>query len=310
MSKTISIGICFMLSTVSLLRAAVVDGYSLTANDRFADSVDFIGVESDWSGVGMTPAGRWATLIGPNTVISAGHFPPSGIVNFFSNNDPDETPVQREIVGGRRIENTDIWVGCLDELVPNTITPFAIATEMLNSGNFASSSYASAHAFVVGRSPSTHPVVQDMTVGQNVVVGYGENDVFRSGLGSNVDSLSFVFDRQNLIAGLPNPDYVDFESHLEVGDSGAPLLVARDGELVLIGVNSFITQADNLVSHASYVGNESDEIHQYVQHCLSQIPEPESQTMFLFLFIVAFLKQRNRREALVGVETSQVAATL
>ena len=200
--------------------------------------------------------------------------------------------MQRTIVSGERIAETDLWVGCLGETVPDSIATYAIATDLLTSNNFASWTHAGGEAFVVGRSPNSHTTTQNVAVGKNTLVGFGENDVYDSGLGSDVDSLSLVYDRPEYIPGEPNPNYIEFEAHLEVGDSGAPLFAVVDGQLVLLGVNSFITETTSIASHVSYVGNQSDTIHSFSEECAATVPEPEMVFPLLCLGLLPILRRR------------------
>ena len=273
--------------------AAVIDGYEQARNDRFVADGSFIGDGFDWSGVGLSERARWGTLVGPNTVISAGHFAPSGNISFYAEDDPESELVQRTIVRGERIAETDLWVGCLGEAVPDSITTYTIATDLLTSGNFSSWAQAGSEVFLVGRSPSAHIETQDVAVGRNTIVAFGEDDVFQSGLGVDLDSIGLVYDRPEFIPGEPNPNYVEFEAHLEVGDSGAPLFAVVDGQLVLLGVNSFITETNSIASHASYVGNQSDAIHSISSECAAAVPEPEMAIPLLCLGVLVTLRRRS-----------------
>jgi len=255
--------------------AAVIDGYEMATNDRFAQSPNFIGAAHDWSGVGMTTGGRWATLIGSNTIVSAGHFQPSGRINFFPGTDPSVSAVRRDIIDGQRIADTDLWLGCLDDSAPDQIAVYDYTTTALTPATYSEWDHASATAFVVGRSAGSYPTVQDQAVGRNKIVAYSNNDPFNSGLGESVDTLNLVYD-PIAFGSITNPNYVAFESLLEVGDSGAPLFVDMDGDLVLLGINSFVMTTTSTTSHVSYLGNEADQVQSFVTHCIQQVPEPGS----------------------------------
>lgn len=278
----------------SLGHAAVIDGYDLEQNDRFVAEASFIGEDFDWSGVGITDRGRWGTLIGPNTVISAGHFAPSGSISFYADNRPGGAATERTIATGEQIADTDLWVGCLSQAVPDSIATYSIVTDLLTTNNFGAWTHAGGEAYIVGRSPSPHEITQNVAIGKNTIVGYGENDVFDSGLGTNVDTLGLVYDRPEFIPGFPNPDYIEFESHLEVGDSGAPLFAEVNGELVILGINSFITETTSIASHVSYVGNQSDTIHALNAECVAAIPEPRLATPLLLAAICVIFRLRRR----------------
>ncbi len=274
------------------IQAAVIDDYSAVENDRYANSSNFIGASHDLSGIGMTPGGRWATLIGPNTVISANHLRPSGMVMFYPGNDSSADPVVLRITEGQRIGDTDLWVGCLDQIVPSSITPFRFATESLTTASFADSLLRDAEVYMTGRSPSVYPAVLDQAIGKNAVTAYTEDS--SAGLGSNVDTLRMVYDAAVSTGATANEEYLPFETYFEPGDSGGPLFAEIEGELILLGVNSFVTtdvQGTVTGSHASYVGNESDEANEFIDFCLSSVPEPASGGM-LILGLLLLLGQR------------------
>jgi len=88
-----------LAASIALLSTAhtamLVDNYTSATNDRFQNSDDpdqFILSSYDLTGVGQDSNGRWATLIGSNTIISANHFRPSGVVTFYASNDQGATP--------------------------------------------------------------------------------------------------------------------------------------------------------------------------------------------------------------------------
>ena len=263
--------------------AAVIDDFAPTTNDRFANATDFIGRGLDWSGVGMTSSGRWATLIGPNTVISANHFPPSGVISFFPGNDSTAPAIELSVTDGFRLGQTDLWLGCLNQQAPDSIRSYPHTTETLTVSNFADSILHEVSAFMLGRSPSLFPTVLDQSIGRNTIDDFVENT--RANLGANVDTLRLVYDAATSAGNVDNPAYGSHETYLQVGDSGAPLFLEQDGELLLLGVNSFVVTggANSSVteSHASYVGNESDEVESTIQFCLSTVPEPGSGLLWL-----------------------------
>ena len=119
-------------AVLPLEAAIIIDNYSSAANDRFqdADSPDqFIVSSLDLSGVGQDANGRWATLIGPNTIISANHFKPTGSVFFHPGNDPAAPGVEVGISSDvERIANTDLWLARLESHVPSQIMAIEYAT--------------------------------------------------------------------------------------------------------------------------------------------------------------------------------------
>ena len=102
-----------LLSGEFIAADVVIDNYSSAVNDRFqsADAPDQFFVPFDLSGVGQDASGRWATLIGPNTIISANHFAPSGSISFYPDNTNTTAAIQIAITSdAQRIGSTDLWL--------------------------------------------------------------------------------------------------------------------------------------------------------------------------------------------------------
>lgn len=119
-------GLFAILSLLPALKAAIqIDSYSSPIHNRFEDSDDpdqFFLSSFDFSGVGQDSNGRWATLIGENTIISANHFKPSGSISFYPDNDPASPAVTLGITSdSQRIGNSDLWLARLDSYAPTSI---------------------------------------------------------------------------------------------------------------------------------------------------------------------------------------------
>ncbi len=252
--------------------AVIIDGYTSTTNDRFANSPSFVASGYNLSGVGLTTGGRWLTLISPNVFLGAYHFPPStgDSVTFYASNDPSGVAVTRTVTAtAQRLLSSDLWIGVLNQPVPGFIEHYAYATEpIFNPGQFATSPYHNLNGFLFGRSPTSWPVSQDLAVGRNrldtwfdsITVGGTTDDA----LGARVDASG-------------DPGYVTYEAFLQSGDSGGPLFVDKtgSGHLTLTGINWFIGQDQNTgdwYNGFSYVGNYASEITAFL--ALYSVPEP------------------------------------
>ena len=279
-------------------QAAVIDSYSAATNDRFTNSSSFIASSFNLSGVGQSSSGRWATLISPNVVVSAFHFQPGTgtAINFYSSNDPSSGVVQRTVTATNvKVGSTDLWLGVLDSNVPSSIKSFKFSNTLLTgtipNGNFPidpAGIFQGNNAYLMGRSPENFPAFQSQEVGRNLITGFSENVAFEGN--SNNDSLILAYDTPG------NGSYVQYESHVVVGDSGAPLFVNINGELVLLGTNAFrLDNNDGSVfgSGINYIGNQSDFISNFIS--VNAVPEPSSIFLAAFAAMAGYVANRRRK---------------
>lgn len=285
---------CILITLLSIYTAQgaiIIDNFSSATNDRFQNNDDpdqFFLAGNDFSGVGQDSNGRWATVIGPNTIISANHFKPSGTVSFYANNDLTGSPIQFNITTDTyRIGNGDLWLARLDGFVPSTIKQYDYATEAITESNIpvqpADFSFRGETGYMTGLSPSTFPADQDQAFGTNVFDDFVVRDV--SGLGTDIGALEMNYDE----------NATSYEAFFQTGDSGAPLFRTISGGLLLLGVNSYITTDSNgnpVASYASYTGNDSEEIDNQVA-LWAAVPEPRT-TMFIVLGTLGVLVRRKR----------------
>ncbi len=278
--------------------AAVIDSYSAATNDRFTNSSNFIASSFNLSGVGQSTGGRWATLISPNVVVSAFHFLPGtgAAINFYPSNDPSSGAVQRTVTATNlKVGSTDLWLGVLDSNVPSNIKSFKFSNTLLTgtipNGNFPidpAGIFQGNNAYLMGRSPENFPAFQSQEVGRNLITGFSENVAFEGN--SNNDSLILAYDTPG------SSSYVQYESHVVVGDSGAPLFVNINGELVLLGTNAFrLDNNDGSVfgSGINYIGNQSDFISNFIS--VNAVPEPSSICLAAFAAIAGYVANRRRK---------------
>lgn len=289
--RFLSLSLCSLLFFALTMRGqTIIDGFSSSANDRYANNPSFVADAFDLSGVTLSGGGRWATLISNNVVISAQHFNPGlSSLTFYETNDPAGNSVVRQIDSVTRIGSSDIWLGVLDEPVGSSITPFSFATETVTTAaEFIAGPYAFENAYLFGRSPTSFTTSLDMAVGRNVLDGYITDFAAASANGDAV-----LATRDDPL----DPNYVAFEAFLQPGDSGGPLFADIDGKLVLVGVNWFIidrlTSSD--LSGVTYVGNYAAEIQAFIDEN-SIIPEPAATAFVMGIFVGAMLIiRRNRR---------------
>ncbi len=260
------LAVALLLTFVGTSSAHIlIVGFTDETNDRFTNSPDFVGAQFDFSGVGRGT--RWGTLISPNVVITANHAVGSATVpyQFYPGNDQSATPIERTEISRRRLGNSDLILVALDEPVTSEIAHYSFATEVLsappfdsetNTSIFAAGSLQGDEAFIVGlsetsRSPNNS--VLDQAVGRNRVTGYIQQIPF---LGGRTDAILFANDAEG------SSDFVPFETLVQGGDSGAPNFIEQNGELMFIGVNSFVSETD--FSGITYVGNYAEEITAFI----------------------------------------------
>ncbi len=200
-------------------------------NDRFLDSPTFIGTPYDWSGVGFSSGGSWATMISPTYFISATHDHPTPgqTVTFHLDNNPNGPTFTYTVssvgyqtsssqIAGASYSGSDVWLGQLTSPVASSIAKYPV--EVLPS----MSSYIGQTIWTYGYSNR---------VGKN-----------------NIDSIS-------VLNGVYTPEttqvmYFDYnatggqgpdECYLEGGDSGGPAFAVVNGSLALLGTG-FVNAVD------------------------------------------------------------------
>ncbi len=281
-----------------LFGAINIDGFSSPLHDRFSNDPSFIANGLDLSGVAIADTasgGRWATMISPNVFLSVQHasfYPANGSsVTFYANNDPLGLSATRTVLNSQRIGTSDVRIGVLDAPLPSFITYYNYATQPLEtfggpglfSEMFALSPYYLQNAYIFGRSPTAWATELDMAVGRNVL------DDFASNIDGTHDAIiAFVDDPGD-------PNYVTSEAHLQVGDSGAPLMVEDGlGNLTIVGLNWFngLTGFPEL-NGFSYVGDYATEIDAYL--AANPVPEMQSFPLVLGIAVAAVLGRRRTK---------------
>lgn len=271
--------VCLILNSLgwSVGRADIlIDNFSNDTNDRFTNSSSFVGSTYNFSGVGRN--NRWATLISSNVALTANHFAVGGTVDFFPGNNPNDAPVQLTVASTQQVGSTDLRAVVFEEHAPDSIQFYNFATEALSNTPASESnipignagSFQNLNAFMFGISPTSRTDSSiDQAIGRNRITGYAENVIF----GSNTDNDSIILEYDS-----PGDSaYTTHEAQVRGGDSGAPLFVDSEGELLLLGINSFRLDSDDATFRSSgitYTGNVATELQSIIS--ANAVPEPSS----------------------------------
>ena len=230
--------------------------------DRFINSPSFIGAQYDWSGVGRTNGGQWATMVSANYFISATHFAPGvdQTLTLYGSNDLLGPKQEVKIVGGQQILGTDLWLGQIDQ--PTNFTTYSIASP----GNLTGT-----EVYMVGVGGG------GMRLGRNTVEGYLPA-FSHPNLGASVTD-SVIYDYDTPTGGV-GPD----EAKVEGGDSGAPTFIIVNNKPVLLGIHWFQYSGGDFTNASS--GSGDSLVPQYVsainfsmggqQVLIAAVPEPGS----------------------------------
>ncbi len=274
-----AIVICLWVWQPTASRAALlISGYDPQQHDRFADSANFIGYEFDFSGVGRLAdnsgggIGPWATMISPLHFLSATHHHPTGhsTLQFYETNSVTGGSIERTVVSGQRILQTDLWLGMIDEPLTSEIAYYDFFTGNQNQ-------LVGSEILVVGQ-PSGG---SGQSVGRNVIDASAW--AFSSlSLGSSITTIfAYDYDPNHETRGQGSD-----EARVVLGDSGAPsFIVGQDGELQLAGIHWFTYPAENGMppgSGDSWVGAYSAAINPIVSAQLAAyygVPEPTSMAI-------------------------------
>ena len=284
----------FLIPGIS--NAVVVANYSGPTNDRFDNDPSFVGAGLDFSGVGRTTNGRWATLIGDNYFVTAIHFPATGNVQFLADNDPSGTVFQYTVAGSFNVPGTDIRIGYFNEAVDPSIARYTYnnndADALVDLGIAGSTLYTSGDR--VAGAPGT---IFDHVVAENQAESWfeeGTNSVEVPGPGgvSNVFNDPADFDQIVMFENESTDNantFETYESQLQSGDSGSPLFSNQNGTLRLEGIawavvappgftGDFDTTASGLEQRPgtlySYLGSYDTEIQAEIANVPAPIPEP------------------------------------
>lgn len=289
-----------LLCSLNGARALVIDGFSAALNNRFANDPAFIADDYDLSGVGRSSDGRWGTLVSRNVFVSANHFRPgiNSTLRFYQTNDSGGTFVERSVSSGQRLGVGDVWVGVLDNPVPNGYAVYDFATEdAADTAAFAATPYAAQLALMVGLSSTITDTFTDVAVGFNVMDGFVA-DITVSNISTTDDSV-FLVDNQ-----VADGNYVTYETIVQGGDSGSPLLFKSGSSVTIVGTGFYVSDSDfvdidptagealRAASGYTYLGNYDTNIQSIIN--ANPIPEPRVIALILGLFALGWASRRRK----------------
>ena len=302
------------------LKALVVANFSAASNDRFANNTgSFVGGAYDFSGVGRTADGNWATRIGSNYFLSADHFHPSTgeSVTFYNTNNPSGSSFSYTVAGGNKVSGTDFWVGYFDTAIHGSVKTYAWTKTPANS--VADTGLLGATLLMMGKSATADAtygggLITDVAVGQNRLESWFEQGT--TTVPAPLVSIPYAAAGWDQMVLFQNTSADTFpwtalpsEGYMETGDSGSPLFSISGSNLVLQGVawsapsglpGNFIDGpgdppvADPLelrnASFYSYVGSYESGMNS----AIALVPEPST---FVLVALGAGLvfRRRNRR---------------
>ncbi|AOS84921.1 hypothetical protein BIU88_12750 [Chlorobaculum limnaeum] len=281
--KTLSIALILLLPSLAN-GAMTIRNYSAARHYRFYTGSDknFIGTLYDFSGVGYSSDGRWATLVSDNYFISAYHYHPelAKTVTFNATNKSGEIPYTYTVAGGTRIGTTDLWIGWFSTAVDSSIERYPVLTLSDNED------YNGLVLFNYGATNR---------VGKNVV-----ESICSSYCGG---STGFVaeYDYDNNDA----PSVGGDETYLITGDSGAPSFTVVNSSLSLLGIHwshTHSTAVEGASSYDSFVPEYVDEINtvlaEKTQSLQLSVPVPEPNVIWYLMIIAGALILQRHRHAL------------
>jgi len=251
--KSFTSAILFFASSAVTYGVIQIADFSAATNDRFDNDASFIANSYNLSGVALANqgSGRWLTMVSENVFLSSNHYFPSNgtSATFYQGNDPSGTSVLRTIQKSQRVASSDIRIGTLNAGLGGEFSFYDFATDDISDTlSFINSPYFESDAYMFGLSSTSYTVSQDMAVGRNKldrwsnsITAGGTSDV---AIAANVDSSG-------------DTNYLTYEAFLQIGDSGAPMMVdTGSGALTIVGMNWFKgTDGGTDVNGFSYVGN-------------------------------------------------------
>lgn len=309
-----------LLGAILWLGAATISGandvanHSAETNDRFQNDGSFIGNGYDFSGIGRTQDGNWATRIGSNYFISANHFHPGTgeNVKFYSSNDPSGPSYTYATAGGFHIAGTDLWIGYFNEALDSSLKTYSYNTTAANS--LADTGVANTDVFMLGNSITSDAAyggagkLTDVVVAQNQAESWleaGTTTVVAPGVNNNFASAAGwdqIVTFKNLSGDTENT-FKNHEGQLQSGDSGSPLLSFAGGELIVQGIayavvtggggltGNFIDTLGpspspdpyekRVASFYTYTGSYHTNIQSTVANIPAPVPEPSAGMLFL-----------------------------
>lgn len=207
-----------MVLSVSGRSELIVRNYSSGRHDRFYIGIDknFVGASYDFSGVGLSSSGNWATLVTDNSFLSSAHRHPvpGETVTFWATNDLAGASYTYTVKGGTRIGMSDLWLGWFDSTVTvnSSIIRYQVPVLVARKDFIGLELYNYGKPHRVGRNvlDKIVPAQIGNTIGVTALYDYDNKDV---------------------------PSVGGDETWLKAGDSGAPSFAVLNSRLVFIGTH-------------------------------------------------------------------------
>jgi hypothetical protein len=263
----------------------LIRDFQAARHERFYAGVDkaFIGNPYDFSGVGRSTSGHWATLVSDNYFISAAHYHPaiSSNVTFWETNSLTATHHTYAVTGGTQIGNTDLWVGWFGAAVDASVERYPVL-------------YLPSPADYLGLVQYNYGV--NHRVGLNVTEDFGMATV-----PPDTGSTGFVWaaDYNNNDSPAVGGD----ETFLQGGDSGGPTFNVAGGRLALIGIHWAISneypgtnEGESFVDSAvpAYVTAINNVLGNQQLSLLLAIPEPSTELLLCCILAMGVVTTRRR----------------
>ena len=246
---------------------------------------------STYSGSGVALSQHWVLTAGHNVDLDSDGAVDSGV--SFSYHLPG--------LGSYAVDQVHVlssFSGFANPAVNDDLALLHLSTPMSSSLHFPSSILGGSAGMEItlvgfGRSGfgsygyTSDATFTDRRVGWNVIDGFESDD--DGGLFNEV--FLYDFDAPTDVGSLGN----DHESIIGPGDSGGPAFAMQDGELALVGINTFTEGLGGRFGDTAG-GILVDPYLPWIRETtgLYQVPEP-SGVMFLVVSLVVLLRNRNRR---------------
>jgi hypothetical protein len=251
-------------------------------NDRFMNSNSFIGLPYDWSGVGLSSGGSWATMVSPTYFLSANHDHPApgSTVTFYTGNSFN-SPSFTYTVDNFYYQTTDLGVGsdlCLQRFttpVNTSIAKYPVLSLPNDAAYVGVTNWTYGYSNRVGK--NSIDAIQDLDL---VSYGYGITRV--------------MYYDYNATGG-QGPD----EAYLEPGDSGGPSFAVVNNSLALLGIH-FVNEGpvfDGAISGDSFVPFYVSQLNAHMtggQQITTVAPEPSTCVLLGFIAFGLFVWSRRR----------------
>jgi hypothetical protein len=253
-------------------------------NDRFYTGSDraFIGQSYDWSGVGLSSGGSWATMISPTYFLSANHdHPGAGQTITFHTDDNPNGPTFTYTVASWSYQTqddgygSDLYLGQLTAPVDSSIAKYPVV-ELANDAAYTN--------------------LVNWTYGYPNRVG--KNNI------SSITNLNLISQGQ----GYTRVMYYTYnatggqgfdEAYLEGGDSGGPSFVMEGGAPAVVGIH-FVNSGpvyNGAVSGDSFVPFYISQLDNNMSggEQLTIVPEPAMLSLLALGGLALLRRARDRR---------------